>query len=145
MLPHVQSVEGAHGKPHRSKIAQQDRACGFGTLAGNSSPMSLRREEHSCSLGRRSLGALLAFALVAAGLLSVSPALHEFFHPDISANHLCAVTLFASGHCEAAAAAPVSAAPNAPLLAKTLSLPEAPILSQAHFFSLLEHAPPARA
>jgi hypothetical protein len=88
---------------------------------------------------------LLVFALAAAGLLSVSPPLHEFFHPDVSANHFCAVTLFASGHCEAAAAAPVSAAPNASLLANTLSLPEVAILPQAHFISLLEHAPPARA
>lgn len=107
--------------------------------------MPARSDERYYSLGRLCLSALLAFALIAAALLSVSPGWHERLHPDGATTHHCVVTLFASGHCESAATVPVLAPPDAfPILA-TLPLPSAPLLFAAHFFSLLEHAPPSLA
>jgi hypothetical protein len=103
------------------------------------------QRERSESLGRFLLAALLAVALLAAGLLSVSPALHEHLHHDPAATHSCAATLFASGHCEAAGPLPIFAAPDALPLLAVLPLPAAPFFSCARFFSLLEHAPPALA
>jgi hypothetical protein len=107
--------------------------------------MPARHDERPHSLGRLCLSALLALALVAAALLSVSPGLHERLHHDTTTTHLCVVTLFASGHCESATTAPVSAAPDALPILATLPQPAAPSLSTAHFCSLLEHAPPALA
>jgi hypothetical protein len=103
------------------------------------------RKERSQSLGRFCLAALLVVTLLAAGLLNVSPGWHERFHPDTATTHLCVVTLFASGHCESATPAPVFAPPAALPLLATLPLPATPSLSTAHFFSLLEHAPPSLA
>jgi hypothetical protein len=99
--------------------------------------------ERSFSLGRLFLAALLALTIVAAAVLSASPALHEQLHSDSGSPHLCLVTLVASGQCEAATAGPIYVAPDAfPLLA-TLSLPARTVLPRSHFFALLEHAPPA--
>jgi hypothetical protein len=99
-------------------------------------------KERFCSLGHCSLAALLAFAVLVATLLSSSPALHERLHSDATATHLCVVTLFASGQCESVSAPPVFAPPEtAPLLA-TVPVPPAQSLAPAHFFALLEHAPP---
>ena len=107
--------------------------------------MPARHDERSHSLGRICLSALLTLALVAAALLSASPGWHERLHPDTTSTHLCVVTLFASGHCESATTAPVFAPPDALPIFASLPLPAAPSLSTAHFFSLLEHAPPALA
>lgn len=97
------------------------------------------------SLGRIYLGALLALAVVIAALLSASPALHERLHSDATATHLCVVTLFASGQCEAVSAPPVLVPPEVLPLLATLPVPPVPSLAAAHFFALLEHAPPALA
>ena len=103
------------------------------------------QKKRSESVGKFFLALLLAIALLAAGLLSVSPALHERLHHDPAATHSCVVTLFASGHCEAAGPLPVFAPPDALPLLAVLPLPAAPFFSCARFFSLLEHAPPALA
>ena len=99
--------------------------------------------ERPCSLGISSLYAFLALAVVVATLLSSSPGWHERLHPDATTPHLCAVTLFASGHCESANAAPVFAPPDALPVFASRPRPAALFLSTAHFCSLLEHAPPA--
>ena len=99
-------------------------------------------KERCESLGRFFLAASLVVTLLAAGLLSVSPALHERLHADATTNHLCVVTLFASGHCETTSPLPVSAAPDMLPLLAVLPLPAPPSFSSARFFSLLEHAPP---
>jgi hypothetical protein len=78
-------------------------------------------------------------------LLGDAPALHERLHPDTTATHTCVVTLFASGQCEAATAAPSSAVFDSPPVFATLLLSDAPFLSQILFFARLEHAPPALA
>jgi hypothetical protein len=95
------------------------------------------------SLGRFPLSVLLVLAVVVAAMLSVSPALHERLHPDATATHLCAVTLFASGHCESVSAPPVFTPPEALPLLAALPAPPVSSLVTAHFFALLEHAPPA--
>jgi hypothetical protein len=102
-------------------------------------------KERSKSLGRFFLAAPLVVTLLAAGLLSVSPALHEHLHPDTTTTHLCVVTLFASGQCEAVGSPPVFAPPDALPLLAVLPLPAPPSFSSARFFSLLEHAPPSLA
>jgi hypothetical protein len=107
--------------------------------------MAACRNERFFSLGLCFLSAILALAIVAAALLSCSPALHERLHSDAAATHLCVVTLFAAGHCESVSASPVFAPPEpAPLLA-TLSLVPSQFPAPAHFFALLEHAPPVLA
>jgi hypothetical protein len=104
--------------------------------------MAACRTERSFSLGHRFLSAILALGLIAAALLSSSPALHERLHSDAATHHLCIVTLFVSGHCESVSAPPVFAAPEpAPLLTR-LAAESAQALAPAHFFALLEHAPP---
>jgi hypothetical protein len=100
-------------------------------------------QERSESLGKICLAAILAVTLLAAGLLSASPALHEYLHHDATSTHVCAVTLFASGHCEAAGPLPAFEAPDPLPLLAVLPLPTALCFSQARFFSLLEHAPPS--
>jgi hypothetical protein len=102
-------------------------------------------KKRSGSLGKFFLGAFLAIALFVAGLLSASPALHEHLHSDASATHLCVVTLFASGHCEASSLPPVFTAPDPLPALGVLPLSAATSFSKARFFSLLEHAPPSLA
>ena len=99
--------------------------------------------ERFCSLGRLNLSVLLVVAVVIAALLSVSPALHERLHPDATATHLCVATLFASGHCESVSAPPAFTPPEALPLLAALPAPPVSSLATAHFFALLEHAPPA--
>jgi len=99
-------------------------------------------DERFSSLGRYLLSATLALALVAAALLSSSPALHERLHPDATTTHLCIVTLFASGHCESVSAPPVFAAPEPPPLLATLPVKPNEYPAPEHFFALIEHAPP---
>jgi hypothetical protein len=103
------------------------------------------QKERSRSLGKFCLAAIILVALLAAGLLSASPELHEHLHRDAPATHLCVVTLFASGHCEAAGPLPVFAPPDALPLLAVLPLAAASCFSKARFFSLLEHAPPSLA
>jgi hypothetical protein len=107
--------------------------------------MSARNDPRYFSLGRFFLSACLVFAILAAAALSVSPGLHERLHPDASSTHLCLVTLFASGQCESATAAPIAVAAAALPFIAILPLPALSFLPAAHFFSLLEHAPPALA
>jgi hypothetical protein len=108
-------------------------------------PMTACPTERFCSLGRGLLSVVLGLAIAVAIVLGSSPELHERLHPDATASHFCVVTLFASGHCEAASAPPVFAPPEpAPLLAR-FSAASAGSLAPAHFFALLEHAPPAAA
>ncbi|MEP6975881.1 MAG: hypothetical protein ABI897_10525 [Spartobacteria bacterium] len=108
--------------------------------------MRARSAGRPTSVDRFCLSALLAFALLAAALLSVAPGLHERLHPGSAPDtHFCVVTLFASGHCEAAGSAPVFTAPTPFPLRADLPRPALPALPAAHFFSLLEHAPPALA
>ena len=101
--------------------------------------------ERFCSLGRLNLSLLLVLTVVVAAMLSVSPALHERLHSDATATHLCVVTLFASGHCESVSAPPVFMPPVALPLLAALPAPPVSSLATAHFFALLEHAPPALA
>ncbi|HEX4666146.1 MAG TPA: hypothetical protein VH207_06060 [Chthoniobacterales bacterium] len=107
--------------------------------------MLTRLKQRSFSLGRFGLAAFLSLTIIAAAVLSASPGLHEHLHPDSGSTHLCLVTLFAAGQCEAATAGPVSAAPDAFPFLTTLSLPPVALLPGRCFFSLLEHAPPALA
>ncbi|MEO6970121.1 MAG: hypothetical protein ABI217_04430 [Chthoniobacterales bacterium] len=104
--------------------------------------MAARPNDRTYSVGRICLGALLALAVLIAALLSAAPALHERLHSDAPATHLCVVTLFASGHCEAVSAPPVFVQPEARPLLAALPVPLVPSLAAAHFFALLEHAPP---
>ncbi|MEO8439779.1 MAG: hypothetical protein ABI540_06100 [Spartobacteria bacterium] len=95
------------------------------------------------SLGRSSLSLFLAIALLAAAVLGAFPAMHENLHPE--AGHLCVVKLFASGGYAATTPAPVFTAPEMLSLPEALPLPTLLDCSGPRFFSLLEHAPPARA
>ena len=85
---------------------------------------------------------VLVLSILAAGLLGDAPALHERLHPDAATTHTCAVTVFASGQCEAVTTAPASAGFDSPPVFATLLLPDALFLPQALFFARLEHAPP---
>ena len=106
----------------------------------------LQRVPQLCwSLGRLAIAALLAGTMLAAALLSVAPAWHEYLHPDTTTSHLCVVTFFASGHCESTNAAPLAGAPAEPVLLATLTIPEVSGLPRTDFFARLEHAPPSLA
>ena len=95
------------------------------------------------SLGGISLAALLSGVIVLASLLSMAPAWHEQLHPDAATTtHLCAVTLFGGGHCEAHLDVPTTVTPDAPGLLATLILRDSPARVRPHFFARLEHAPP---
>lgn len=107
--------------------------------------MSTRNDQRHFSFGHFFLSTCLVFAILAAAALSVSPGLHEHLHPDAASTHLCLVTLFAAGQCESATAVPIAIAAVALPLIAILPLPAASFLPAAHFFSLLEHAPPALA
>jgi hypothetical protein len=89
----------------------------------------------------------LVFGFIFGVALSVSPALHERFHPDAKqAHHECAVTVFASGSYHHAAAPKVTIPPVS--VWQFGSLPAlAPVWVPAPFFSacIFEHAPPAPA
>ena len=51
------------------------------------------------------IASLLAGLVLLLNALAASPALHELFHPDANNSfHACAVTLFAHGHVDTAAA-----------------------------------------
>src|SRR5262245_14571213 len=78
-------------------------------------------------------------------LVSVSPRLHGFIHDDANrSEHVCAVTLIASGGYEHASQPPLISAPQFDVcFATTSSLTPAwvkPLFLDAHLFA---HAPPA--
>jgi len=107
--------------------------------------MATRPNDRIRLLGRFCLGVLLALTVALAALLSAAPALHEQLHSDAGATHLCVVTLFASGQCEAVSAPPIFTPPEVLPLLAALPVPPVPSLASAHFFALLEHAPPVLA
>lgn len=95
------------------------------------------------SVGRACLSVALALSVMVAALLGASPALHERLHADATATHLCVVTLLASGQCDAVSAPPDFVPFEALPLLGALPASPVPSLPAAHFFALLEHAPPA--
>ena len=136
-------LEARIDQPFHRETAAKNRLAVWDCLRKAPPAMFACQKKRFGSLGRFFLALLLTVALLAAGLLSVSPALHEHLHHG--ATHSCAATLFASGHCEAAGPLPVFTAPDALPLLAVLPLPAAPFFSCARFFSLLEHAPPSLA
>ena len=96
------------------------------------------------SLTRSLSGMFFAGAILLAGLMSAAPGWHEALHPDAATTtHLCIVTLFAAGHCEAHFGVPIGVTPDQPGLLTTLTVREPPARVKPHFFARLEHAPPA--
>jgi len=94
-------------------------------------------------------GVLIAAVLFAAFswtlLVSSSPQLHGYIHDDANRNdHVCAITLIASGSYEQASQPPLINAPRLDVrFAEPLSLTPAwvrPLFLNAHIFA---HAPPA--
>ena len=92
---------------------------------------------------------LIAAVLVAAFswtlLASISPQLHGYIHEDANrSDHICAITLIASGSYEHAGQPPVISAPQFDVcFPASTSLTPAwvePLFLNAHIF---EHAPPA--
>jgi hypothetical protein len=89
------------------------------------------------------LGLIGAFVFAIA--LSVSPQLHERFHPDAKqAQHECAVTLIAAGNYHHAAPAPVFVASSAAIEFSSVATLN-PIWVPSPFLRarIFEHAPPA--
>jgi multisubunit Na+/H+ antiporter MnhG subunit len=103
----------------------------------------MRNEDQArATIGRVTSAAAFLAALLFAIALSAAPQLHERLHADsAAASHECAVTLFATGNCEHATAAPV--------LVRRIALPLENVVAFApkfacapRLFSILEHAPP---
>jgi hypothetical protein len=93
-----------------------------------------------------SLCLCLALSLFAAALLGATPALHEQLHNHAAArDHICAVTLFAAGHCAASLAPPIIIAPESFSFPENVVAPSSPRRSRGDLFLRLEHAPPALA
>ncbi len=92
----------------------------------------------------RASGSLVALAFLLTLALSDAPRLHERLHHVLGPNHECAVTMMLSGSVDGAAITP---AVIAPLLSTPTILVVPPILAAEPTldFSILEHAPPARA
>jgi hypothetical protein len=89
--------------------------------------------------------ALLSIAGFALSVvLSVSPTLHERVHPDAQrSNHVCGVTLVASGGLQHSAAPPVIVAPSTTEdSAFVRVLASAWVASPFLSASIFEHAPP---
>lgn len=106
--------------------------------------MSLRLvRENPVSL--RASGSLLAFAFLLTLALSDAPRLHERLHKALGPDHECAVTMVLSGSVDFSAA--ITPTAIVPLLSTTKVLVVPPVLAAipAFDFSILEHAPPARA
>jgi hypothetical protein len=101
---------------------------------------------HSASRGRALVAGFISVAFLWALALSVSPQLHQRFHPDANrVEHNCAVTTIASGSYNHASHPPLITLPvpslqfsNVPTL--TPQWVESPFLGGRIF----EHAPPAR-
>ncbi|HEY4283588.1 MAG TPA: hypothetical protein VGM62_11040 [Chthoniobacterales bacterium] len=94
---------------------------------------------------RSAVHAGLIVSFVFALALSVSPSLHERFHPDAKqAQHECAVTIVANGNYHHAASPLVIAVPVPAMELATLTIPSSvwvpsPFLEA----SVFEHGPPA--
>jgi hypothetical protein len=104
---------------------------------------AVRSQPRPSSLGQILPCLVLHLAIITVGLLAAAPAWHEYLHHDAASNHVCAVSFFASGHCEAAVASTPSVAPAQAPIGGVLFFSHAPALPKAHFFGRLEHAPPA--
>ena len=95
---------------------------------------------------QRAISIGLIGAFFCAITLSVSPQLHERFHPDAKqGQHECAATFIAAGNYHHTAVVPLISAPVptvqfAKIPALTPQWVESPFLSSAIF----EHAPPAQ-
>ena len=92
---------------------------------------------------RRSIQAFIASVLTGVVLLlnamAVSPALHECFHADAgSAEHQCAVTLFAHGQMDSVVA-------NVPILASVTLVWTVPAVQFSVFRPVIENLPAGRA
>jgi len=95
--------------------------------------------------GRTVVAALLSAVFVCVLALSVSPQFHQRVHGDANrAEHICAVTLIASGSYEHAAHPPLIGSP-APAVLFSRILAFAPPWVESPFLnaSVFEHAPPA--
>lgn len=86
------------------------------------------------------IGAFL-FAL----LLSATPQLHERIHNAGAVSHECAVTVVSSGNCECLACIPPLCGPPPSVFQESVSTRGFLANASTLDFSLLEHAPPARA
>ena len=91
------------------------------------------------------VGTLVSAAFFWTLLLSVSPQLHGRIHSDANhADHVCAITLIASGSYEHAAQQPIVSAPQFNIcFSSTAALTSTwvrPLFLNAHIFA---HAPPA--
>jgi hypothetical protein len=100
----------------------------------------------STNRGRAFVAGFVSVAFLWALALSVSPQLHQRFHPDANrVEHSCAVTMIASGNYDHASHSPLvtlalSVIQFSKIPALTPQWVESPFLG-AHIF---EHAPPAR-
>jgi hypothetical protein len=99
----------------------------------------------STNRGRASVAGFISVAFLWALALSVSPQLHQRFHPDANrVEHSCAVTMIASGNYNHVAHVPLVHAPvQAPQFSKISAL--TPCCVQSPFLGacIFEHAPPA--
>src|SRR4030095_2147728 len=90
----TEHLEARVDPPFHRETAAQNRLAVWDCLREASLAMFACAKGRSVALGTFFLGALLAVALPAAGLLSVSPALHEHLHHDPATTHSCVATLF---------------------------------------------------
>ena len=91
---------------------------------------------------RRVAALLTGAALIFAVVLAAAPRLHDYIHQGAGPDHECAVTIFASGKCDATLPDVMPSAQ--PLLTAHASLPVlAHQVVAAVPCSILEHAPPA--
>jgi hypothetical protein len=106
-------------------------------------PMNSSGRSQTCA--RALVAAVLFAAFYWTLLVSVSPRLHGYIHDDANrTDHICVITLIASGSYEHASQPPVISAPQLAIcFAATTSLTPAwvrPLFFNAHIFA---HAPPA--
>jgi len=88
--------------------------------------------------GKAIIASLLAGLVLLLDALAASPQLHELIHQDAgSAEHQCAVTLFAHGQVDAAAVEVAASVPDCPV-------EFLPPVSAAIFQSLVATLPPGR-
>ncbi|HMF46822.1 MAG TPA: hypothetical protein VKE29_09125 [Candidatus Udaeobacter sp.] len=121
----------------RKLLAQTQR------LPQASKPMNSSGRSQTCV--RVLIAAVLFAAFSWTLLVSVSPRLHGYIHHDANrTDHVCAITLIASGSYEHAGQPPVISAPQFDVsFSATTSLTSTwvePLFLNAHIF---EHAPPA--
>jgi hypothetical protein len=108
-------------------------------------PVPMNRSGHSQTCARVLVAAFLFAAFSWTLLVSVSPRLHGCIHADANrSDHVCAITLIASGSYEHSGQPPLISAPRFDVcFAATASLTPTwvkPLFLSAHIFA---HAPPA--